>query len=131
MGINPVFPIFGAVGALMILIGMFLLMRTRRFVATAITTTGEVVDMDESHDEGTSYCPIVRFTADDGSQIVFSDSVYSNPPMYKIGDEVKVLYAPENAQHARIGSPMRLHLATAIVGGIGAIFFLIGAFGMM
>ena len=59
---NALFLIFVAIGALFIAIGLILLLRNLRFAARSQAAVGTVIDLEESHDEGVSYSPVVTFT---------------------------------------------------------------------
>ena len=60
--------IFLAVGAIQLGLGIFFFARTRRFLRTAVETTGTIVDLVESRSSegGTSYKAVVEFQTADG-----------------------------------------------------------------
>lgn len=108
--------------------------RTNRFVGQALTTSGEVVDLVRSRSSSSSsgtrnytFKPRVRFSAPDGRSIEFLSSVGSNPPGFAIGEQVKVLYDLADPTDARIDDFVSLWLIPLIFGGIGAVFFIVGA----
>jgi hypothetical protein len=54
---------------------------------------GTVVRLEiQSSSDGSSYYPIVRFVTERGASREFRDNTGSNPPSYRAGDAVKVLY---------------------------------------
>jgi len=59
------------------------------FLESAKTTQGEVVDFKKVV-KGKK--PIVYFIDDRGNEHSFESSSYSNPPKYKVGDTVPVIY---------------------------------------
>src|SRR5439155_827275 len=65
---------------------------------------GEVVRLkSESSDHGGySYYPIVRFRTETNALVEFKDSVGSNPPSYRVGDKVTVLYLLDNPSQEAI-----------------------------
>lgn len=130
MAANSVYPTFLALGAGSIVTALFLWYRTRLFVSQALPASGTVIGMEESRDEGVSYSPIVQFTASTGEEIVFTDSVSTNPPGYKIGDPIKVLYHRENFSNARVASVLRMHMLSIVFGGLALIFLAIAVIGM-
>jgi hypothetical protein len=68
------------------------------------TTTGVVVRLDEQSDaEGgcCTYVPIVEFQAD-GNTYSFDGNTASDPPQYKVNEEVPVLYDPSDPNTAQI-----------------------------
>lgn len=58
-----------------------------------IRAEGKVVEMKSDCDtEGCTYRPVVRFKDKNGKTKRFEDSIGSNPPSHKVGDDVTVLY---------------------------------------
>ena len=67
-------------------------------------TTGIVVRMDESNTSEGSCCvysPVVEFNAN-GQTYSFEGDNASDPPAYRVGEEVPVLYDPARPETARI-----------------------------
>ena len=100
----------------------------REFIATAAVAQGTVVSLrvSESSDSVT-YSPVFRFSVPDGREIEVVSSSGSNPPNYSPGEAVEVLYLPDDPYTARINGFFSLWGGVAIVGGLGAIFFAVGA----
>lgn len=120
--------IFVGVGALLLLIAVFVAERTRRFIERAFTATGTVVGHTESHGEdGTSYHPRVVFTAGDGRSVEFVDRIGSNPPRPRAGATVAVRYDPQRPYSARIGTGFRLWFVPVFLGGLGLAFLIVAA----
>jgi hypothetical protein len=68
------------------------------------TTTGTVVDLNESSDpEGSccTYSPVIEFTVN-GKPYIFTGDNATNPPAYQVGEEVEILYDPANPDTAQI-----------------------------
>jgi hypothetical protein len=121
-------PIFFGVGLLLLVIAIFLIYRTRRFLARAVDTTGTVISFVTSHSSegGVTYKPVVQFQV--GGQVVqFVDSMGSSPPSYEVGEVLPVKYDPLNPQKARPNKPFRLWFAPGLLILMGAIFGGIGA----
>jgi hypothetical protein len=115
------------VGALLLLGALLLWNGSRRFVAGARTVQGAVVELIESRDsDGTTYKPVVRFTANDGREITYTESFSGNPAPYDVGETVEVLFTADNPHQARIKGFMSLWLAPTILGGMGLVFATIG-----
>ena len=127
---NALFVILLGIGALLLLIGLFLLIRTLGFVMRATSTEGVVIDLEETDNEGISYSSIVRFSTRDGQEITFTDSISTNPAMYSIGEQIKVSYLPDDPRKARIARPFRLFLVPMVLGAIASIFVAIGLWGL-
>ena len=120
--------IFGGVGALLLVIAVFLVFRTRRFLEGAVAATGTVVGhvASSSSEGGYTYQPQVRFTAADGRTFDFVDGMGSSPPRPPQGAVVPVRYDPQNPGKARIASGFRLWFVPILLGGMGLIFFIAG-----
>jgi hypothetical protein len=114
--------IFAALGLGMLIGTFFWYRNTRSFLAEATRTEGTVIDLVGSH-----YRPIVHFTDRHGQEIEFTSSTGSNPPAYSIGQKVEVLYRPNEPQTAAIDSFFSLWGVSVILGGLGGVFFAIGA----
>lgn len=119
--------VFGLIGAALLAGAFFMYRSTSDFLAEAIKTEGTVVDLALSRSSNsTTYSPIVQFTSRDGQAIEFISSFSSNPPSYRKGEKVEVLYLPVNPQDAKISGFFSLWGGVSIVGGLGAVFFAIG-----
>jgi len=119
------------VAAILFLIALFLWVRTKSFVSEALKADGIVIGFDENNNEGISYAPVVRFTATGGRVIEFTDSVYSNPPGYKVGERIKIFYHRQDFKRARIAAPSRLYFAPGLLMFLAATFAGIGLVGCL
>ncbi len=121
--------IFLASGLAFLGVAGWLYLQESQFAINALTTEGRVIGLAESIDSengSTSYAPIVRFQTEGGRVFDFQSPYYTSPPAYQIGQNVTVLYPPENPREAVLkGAGNLMILIFAIVGGID---FLIGAF---
>ncbi len=74
-----------------------------RLESSGIRTAGLVTGFSSSHDhDGVTYHPLVAYTDGAGRAVEFTDSVGSNPPLYRRGDAVTVLYLAERGGSAII-----------------------------
>ena len=123
-------PIFLVVG-LGLLAGSFgAYSRTKRFLAKAREARAEVVGMDERHggsSQSRSYHPILRYRTQEGVTKEIVSSVGSNPPRYKKGDSVAVLYDPSNPDDMRIHSFGSVWIVAMILAFVGVIFVVVGS----
>ena len=112
----------------MMLVGVFLLIRTRLFLSRAQTAKGTVIEMvyrrssSSNGGGGGGYAPVYQFVTSDGQSIVKADSISSNPPRFQVGQEIDVLYESGNPQKARINKWMNLYFVPVLLGGMGLIF---------
>ncbi|KQN47266.1 hypothetical protein ASE98_25350 [Pseudomonas sp. Leaf48] len=107
---------------------------TNKFLETAVTTKGAVVDLLKIRsDDSYSFKPVIEFTAANGQQVEFTSLGSSNPPAYSVGESVEVLYSPSDVQSAKINSFSALwggFLVMLILGVVfscvAAVMFLVG-----
>lgn len=119
------------VAVLLVATAAALAYRTSNFRQSAASAPGTVVQVIEqvSHNgEGTSifYAPRVQFRTATGQDVDFISSTGSNPPAYRQGDPVEVLYDPASPSAATINSFWQLWLAPVICTGIATVFFAFG-----
>lgn len=123
-----VFLIFPAVGLVLLLIGVVVWIRTRRFVAESFRVGGTVVGLAARRGSkgGTTYSPVVEFATREGVVRQFTDPVSSRPAGYSVGDRVEVLYHYRDHDRARLASTFRLYFVPALLGFMGLIFTGVG-----
>lgn len=129
---SAVFKIFFVIGSIFILISSVLIINKILFLSKACSAEGTVIYMKTSkgHDNGTTFTPVVQFKLTDGENITFTSSVGSNPPQFKIGDSVKVLFSPDKPDNAEINSFVSLWLLQIIFLFIGIVFLIISIIGL-
>ncbi|HWE25667.1 MAG TPA: DUF3592 domain-containing protein, partial [Myxococcales bacterium] len=114
-------PILLVAGVGLLVLGAYLHRSTEAFLAKALPAEGRVVDLAASDSsDSTTYAPVVEFEVNDRTYR-FRDSVGSNPPSYRRGDEVKVLYDPDRPSHARIDRGRWNRAVPLLVGAFGAL----------
>jgi hypothetical protein len=120
--------VFGLVGALLFVIGVFLFIRTRAFVSSSQEVKGTVIRMLSSSgsEGGTVYAPVFKFTTIQGQVIEVEEKVYSNPPGFSVGEVVDMLYDPKNPGNARARKWSSLYFVPLLLTGMGAVFGGIG-----
>jgi hypothetical protein len=121
--------IFLASGLAFLGVAGWLYVQETRLTQEGITTDGIVIGLAESIDSengSISYAPIVRFQTEGGRSFEFQSRYYTSPPAHEIGQNVTVLYPPENPREAVLkGASNLMIIIFAIVGGID---FLVGIF---
>lgn len=130
--------------------GIFSFVQKQAFLKTAQKTTGLVTDLIQSYtgapgpasnsngnyvsasrNKNLVYYPEVSFTTADGQTIKFQSSTGSNPPAYRRGEKVTILYDPRNPYDASIGSFFQLWFGTIILLGLGVVFTFVGILGLI
>ena len=128
--------IFGLIGVGMLIGGYYTWSSTNAFLQTATKAQGEVVNVvrerssDSDGRTSYSYYPEIKFRTSTNEEVIFKSSSGSNPPSYRTGESVEVLYDPQNPPNASINSFMSLWLGTIILSVIGLVFAAIG-FGVL
>lgn len=102
---------------------------TTTWLKRAVEVDGTVVRMlrHTDKDGDVTFKPIVRFSTADGKTVEFHSSFSSNPPAYRIGQSVPVVYLPEEPERAAIRSFLSLWMGSLVLGLLGAILFGVGA----
>jgi 4-amino-4-deoxy-L-arabinose transferase-like glycosyltransferase len=97
VGINLLFIFF-------IVLFLYFANRDYQLQQEGVSAVGMVIGLEESssgEDGCCVYSPVVEFTAD-GQTYTFESSNASDPPRYKVGEQVTVVYLPENPQRAEV-----------------------------
>lgn len=118
------------IGLLLLLAAAWSVWSTKTWLARALEVEGvviEMVRMRDSDDKGYLFSPIVRFETADGSTHEFQSGLRTNPPAYRTGEVVSVVYDPAVPGAATIRGVLSLWLTPIILCFIGTIFFAIGA----
>ena len=123
--------IFAPVGMILLAVCVALTIDTVQFRASAVSTTGTVVDVrPRTHcSDGrctTTYHPVITYRTPDGAKIIFtSDSGTNHRPQR--GSRVTVLVAKDDPGHGRLDSFTEFWLAPLITGLLGIVFTGVGA----
>jgi hypothetical protein len=134
--------LFVLIGGVMLIGAAFAVANTRSFLAHAIRTEGKVVALQPRYSNNSNlnsskkstpssasasltFAPLIRFTHE-GQVIDFTASTARNPPAYRIGEAVPVLYDEAAPFKARIDSFFSLWGRSIIVTGLGTVFLAIG-----
>jgi hypothetical protein len=122
------FPLLLLVGIGMVAGGVYLGQRMKELQDHGLRTPGQVVGLEISRSsDSTSYHPKVSFKDSRGGAVTFRDSVGSNPPSYRTGDAVTVLYLEgEPEKSAIIDRGLWNWLVPALLALFGALIFFAG-----
>ncbi|OAN17741.1 hypothetical protein A3K86_02135 [Photobacterium jeanii] len=94
----------------------------------SLKTNGTVIDYQinksEDNEGRDNFAPIVTFTTQGGSEVQFVSSISSNPPKYKIGQTLEVLYEAEYPDRAVINSFFEKWSSVVILLMIAAVLLL-------
>jgi hypothetical protein len=101
------------------------------FARIATSTMGTVIEMQErsskssSGTRSTSYAPVVQFVTKREDVYTFTSAMSSNPPAYSVGDQVEVLYNPENPPEAVLARDNAIGTNPFMLGASGLALVLI------
>ena len=98
-----------------------------RFTSTALRTPGTIINLIVRQDQhlrhsGLLYCPVFRFRDQNGVEYTNDADLGSNPPSYRLGETVTVLYHPGQENRACIDSWTTFWAGPAILATIGVAF---------
>ena len=107
-------------------LGLVFLLDAVSFRQTAFPTEGQVVELiRDTSGDGVSYAPVVEYRAMDGRTYRGQTHISSSSYNYRIGERVRILYAPEDTGEVRIDTFFSLYGIGAIFAAVGAVFLLI------
>lgn len=92
-----------------------------KFLSQAERTFGTVIRFEEKedHDGTPDYYPVISFQANSGEAYSYTATIGMNPPSYKIGERVRVLYPtidPSGAKLDSIGEIWGMVILSGIMG---------------
>jgi hypothetical protein len=118
--------ILGGIGSIFAIVGVGMGVHTHAYLSKMVATQGTVIDNNlyrstDMDDRPTNYYyPVVKFTPKSSNKLtIFVGSTGSSPPIYRKGQQVKVLYDPQYPDAAKIESWLELWLFPTIFAGIG------------
>ncbi len=99
-----------------------------RLQSSGLRAPGLVTSLSSSSssDGGVTYFPVVAYADAAGRRVVFRDSTGTNPPQYRVGDAVTVLYAPGEQGRALIDRGVWNWLPSGILYLLGGAVFAAG-----
>jgi len=122
--------LFCAGGVVLIALGAQEYTKSRAFKAEAASALGRVVGFETFHSSGTAtrddiHYAVVVFTLEDGREIRFRGPSKDGPVKLRKGDEVDVLYDPDDPTVAKVDNFMGLWFSATWLFGFGAAAILI------
>lgn len=113
--------IFLALGIIFFIVSLITTANRFVFLSKASASEGEVVNLIKNTSSKT-YTPEVRFYTKDGNARVFRSDFSSNPPAFKVGERVKVLYLEDAPDTVMIDSFFSLWLLQLVFLFFGLTF---------
>lgn len=101
--------------------------QTQRFISSSVSTSGIVSELRASVSDGSRvYYPTIQFKNQQGETIETELNIGSNPPEYTVGEQVTILYDPNNPQDANTNSFLSLYFVAVVLLGLGGTFTTVG-----
>ena len=103
---------------------------TQRIIRAGIETKGVVIDTRYGRDKQgrttTSQAPVIQFRTVAGEPVTYYSTLYTTPAIFNVGETMTLWYLPEKPQEEVVLEGADSWLITAVLGGMGVIFALIG-----
>ncbi len=102
------------------------------FRQRSVEAEGRIVQMiqrastSSSGSRSTNWTPVFAFRLPDGKEVRVEAGFSSSPPCCAVGDRVTVRYDPANPSSAQMAGFLSSWLVATILGGLGAVFLLVG-----
>jgi hypothetical protein len=131
-GIEILFIIFMAMGAIMLLIIYFIHKRRQRLIDMGYRVTGKVIDVVRTTGGrgGFAYAPVIQFQTYMNETIIKTYPMATNPCPYKKGDEIEVYYHPKNPKRFIMKNDKAIRIVYIVLSIMGIFFFVGGLIGM-
>jgi hypothetical protein len=120
--------LFLVAGVAIIALGVYLGRSMLRLESAGLAAPGSVVALHTHLRRHTIvYRPVIRFTTASGSEVQFEDSSGSNPPAYRVGEQLRVRYLASTPANSAIidqgiwnwSGPIILAVFGVLIIGIG------------
>jgi len=119
--------IFSLVGICMLVGSFYSYNQTQKFISSSVSTTGTVSELRLSvSDRSRVYYPTIKFKTQQGETIETELNVGSNPPEHTVGEQVTILYDPNNPRDANVNSFLSLYFVAVVLLGLGGTFTTVG-----
>ena len=121
--------IFIGIGILMLATGALLFIQELTFLSHAVSTEPTVFSLVSGQNSTGDpvQCPVVAFTAANGQAIDYEASDFcANPPRYDVGQQIQVLYDPQNPSDVQISGFVGEFGLAALLALLGLPLFLLG-----
>ena len=96
------FWMLGVIIFLLLVAGLILWYRTKKYIDRAHATIGVVIKVKKIPYEGwVTFSPVVRFETHDGRALSFTDPIAKYPTEFEVGEHAQVFYDPQDPHNAR------------------------------
>jgi hypothetical protein len=118
--------LFGLVGLGMLVPAIWSGYQSWGFLQAAKAAPGTVTALEWNEDsESSGARPVISYDLR-GEPYQMTGNVWSSPPAYTVGDQVQVLYPPDQPKAARLYSWFEFWFVPTLLGSVGLLFALVG-----
>ncbi len=124
--------IFAFIGLIFLIIGLvFMHLHKKKKNLCTARTVGQVVDIvsrtstDSDGYSSVAYSPVISYWVN-GIEVRQTNSVYSRPCRYTVGQNVEVMYDPMEPGKMLVAGDKSETLLFGIFTGLGGLFFILG-----
>lgn len=126
--------LFLVIGSVFVLIGLEALSSNINLVKSGLTAEGRVTDVIKHYSQSTSskkkasvtYRPEIEFTTSAGEIIRIEYHTGTNPPKYKTGQKINIIYASNDPTNILIDSGFEIYFFPVIFISLGGIAVIAG-----
>lgn len=119
--------LFSLIGIALLGYGIFNVFKVLRGLAESAKALGTVTGFgQQTGKSGYIYCPQIAFSIPNGQTLKFQSDLGTQPPSYKVGQKVQVVYKTVNPQQAEIDSAMAVWFAPGCLVVIALLFMFLG-----
>jgi hypothetical protein len=123
-------PLFLVVGLVLLVVAVLASAAVWRLERSGVRVPGVVSSLDASHcgSQNLSVCfhAVVTYSTNNGQRVSFRDGYGSNPPAYRVGQGVTVLYRPNLLSRAIVDRGIWNWIGAIALYSMGGVFILFG-----
>lgn len=118
------FSIFAGIGVIIFIVALFVIKSELKLARNGIETTGIVIEqsISKSSEDRSIYHPIIQFNTENNRVITFRSPEGGRQSHFNLGEEISIIYLPDDPQRATINNFLGLYGAGTILGVMGLAF---------
>jgi len=118
------------IGGIFLAVAAFFFFREQLFLSSTETASGTVTELSASSSSSNGsggLCPVIEFSTSDGQKVEYHGNICTNPPFWRPGDVVEVVYDPQNLDKVQIKNILSQYLLVLILSIFGVVCLAIWA----
>lgn len=115
-----------ALGLLFLLVAIISCCHTLKFLNNGYKATATVIDYHKYESDGEVYAPIFTFRTTDNQLVTYELPEGNNPPSWKIGETVTIIYDPSHPSNLSLYSYFRLFALPLVLLSIALPLIVVG-----